>query len=194
MLNHSLSTIYYILVSSGMSFGLVPLMYKVGMILDITDKPGGRHLHKTATPRTGGIAIYITFVATLNLVTNPPIEFQGLFFASSVIALLGIVDDIKRLPAELKLLGQIIATVILIRHGIFFSFIPNHFWGFSLTIILTIIWVVGITNAFNFLDGLDGLSSGIAIIVLIFYALIAHSISDTFMMLVSIILLGSILG
>lgn len=194
MFDHSLSTIYYLLVSSGMSFGLIPIMYKIGIIFDITDKPGGRHLHQIATPRTGGIVIFITFVATLNLVTNPPVEFQGLFIASSIIALLGIVDDIKRLPAELKLLGQIIATIILIRHGISFSFIPNHFWGSFFTITLTLIWVVGITNAFNFLDGLDGLSSGIAIIVLIFYALISNSIADTFMILVSTILIGSILG
>lgn len=194
MFDHKLVTIYYILVSSLMSFGLIPLMYKIGMILDITDQPGGRHIQKEVIPRTGGIMVYITFIATLNIVIDSPREFQGLFWASNIIALIGIIDDIKRIPAIIKLIFQVMATTVLVYYGFTFTFLPNTLTGNILEIILTYIWMLGITNAFNFLDGLDGLASGVGIIVLAFFAIIASSVHDTFMMIVSIILLGSILG
>ena len=195
MFDHNLSKIYYLLVTSLMTFGLIPIFYKLGVIMDITDKPGGRHIHQHATPRTGGIAIFITFIITLNIVTKPPREFTGLFFASSVIAFVGIIDDIKHVPALIKLGAQILATIILIKYGIYLSFLPNHIIGNIFSYILTFIWIIGITNAYNCLDGLDGLAAGTAIIILLFYIIIAtYMVADEFMAIVGLILLGAIIG
>ncbi len=195
MFNHNLSRIYYLLVTSLMTFGLIPIFYKLGVIMDITDKPGGRHIHQHATPRTGGIAIFITFIITLNIVTKPPREFTGLFFASSVIAFVGIIDDIKHVPALIKLGAQILATIILIKYGIYLSFLPNHIIGNIFSYVLTFIWIIGITNAYNCLDGLDGLAAGTAIIILLFYIIIAtYMVADEFMAIVGLILLGAIIG
>jgi UDP-GlcNAc:undecaprenyl-phosphate GlcNAc-1-phosphate transferase len=178
-----------------MTFGLIPIFYKLGIIMDITDKPGGRHIHERITPRTGGMAIYIAFIIALNLITRPPREFTGLFFASGIIALIGILDDIKHIPATVKLLAQVVATIILIKYGIVLSFFPNHFLGDALSVTLTFIWIIGITNAYNCLDGLDGLAAGMAIIILFFYTIIAtYMVADQFMALVGLILLGAILG
>jgi len=195
MFDHNLSKIYYLLVTSLMTFGLIPIFYKLGVIMDITDKPGGRHIHQHATPRTGGIAIFITFIITLNIVTKPPREFTGLFFASSVIAFVGIIDDIKHVPALIKLGAQILATIILIKYGIYLSFLPNHIIGNIFSYVLTFIWIIGITNAYNCLDGLDGLAAGTAIIILLFYIIIAtYMVADEFMAIVGLILLGAIIG
>ena len=195
MFSHNLSKIYYLLVTSLMTFGLIPIFYKLGVIMDITDKPGGRHIHQHATPRTGGIAIFITFIITLNIVTKPPREFTGLFLASSVVAFVGIIDDIKHVPALIKLGAQILATIILIKYGIYLSFFPNHIIGNIFSYVLTFIWIIGITNAYNCLDGLDGLAAGTAIIILLFYIIIAtYMVADEFMAIVGLILLGAIIG
>ncbi|MFH1212939.1 MAG: MraY family glycosyltransferase [Candidatus Neomarinimicrobiota bacterium] len=195
MFDHHLVKLYYLLVTSLMTFGLVPLFYKLGMIMDITDKPGGRHIHERITPRTGGIAIYITFIITLNLVTKPPREFTGLFWASSIVALTGILDDIRHIPATIKFCAQILATFILIKYGIVLSFFPHHLIGDVLSIVLTFGWVLGITNAYNCLDGLDGLAAGLAIIILFFYTVIATGlVSDPFMAIVGLIMMGAIAG
>lgn len=194
MFDHNFSILYYLLVSSGMSFGLIPVMYKLGMAMDITDHPGGRHTHKLMTPRTGGIAIFITFIITLNLIVDHPREFQGLFWASCIIAFIGIVDDIRSLPAVVKMLGQIVAVSVLIWYGFAFSFLPDTFIGNVVEILLTYIWILGIVNAFNCLDGMDGLAAGVGIIISGFFAWIAYSVGDSFLMIVSIILVGSILG
>lgn len=192
--SHHIAFIYYFLVSFLMCFGLVPLFYKLGIIMNITDVPGGRHHHRERTPCTGGLAIYITFVSALHIYTNPPPEFQGLFWAITIIAGFGILDDIRGIPASIKLIGQILATIVLIYYGIIISFIPDQpFWR-VFSIILTFLWVIGITNAINFLDGLDGLASGLAIVISFFYAAISWSIGNPFVFIVSLIFMGTVSG
>ena len=194
MFEHSLDLYYYLFVSFLMSFGLIPIFYKLGIIMDITDAPGGRHHHARPTPRTGGIAIFITFIATLNLVCNPPVEFQGLFWASTIIAGIGIIDDIRGLPAYVKLIGQFFATIVLVQHGIVLSFIPDQEFMHIISITLTFLWIIGITNAINFLDGLDGLATGLAIVISFFCAAISYTIGHQFMLIISIIFMGSLCG
>ncbi|MBN2600714.1 MAG: undecaprenyl/decaprenyl-phosphate alpha-N-acetylglucosaminyl 1-phosphate transferase [Candidatus Marinimicrobia bacterium] len=192
--SHYLGFVYYFFVSFLMSFGLIPLFYKLGIIMDITDMPGGRHHHRYPTPRTGGIVIYITFVSALNIYTNPPFEFQGLFWAITIIAGFGLLDDIMGLPASIKLIGQIIATAVLIYHGIALSFIPDQAFWHIFSIILTFLWIISITNAVNFLDGLDGLASGLAIVISFFCAIISWSIGNQFVFIVSLIFMGTVSG
>ncbi|RKY52710.1 MAG: hypothetical protein DRP92_05040, partial [Candidatus Neomarinimicrobiota bacterium] len=106
--------LYHIIIPFTFSAGLIPILYTIGKELNIVDKPGGRHIHKSITPRTGGIAILISFISCINLIKNLPREFYGLFVGSAIIGLLGILDDIKRLPATLKLIVQIVAAGIVI--------------------------------------------------------------------------------
>ena len=194
MFEHHFSSLYYFLISFGISFGLIPIMYKVGTMLDITDKPGGRHIHMQVTPRTGGIAIFIAFITGLNLITIHSAELRAFFFASIIIGVVGILDDIRRLPALIKLIGQILAATILIANGFIFSFIPDESAYRFFSILLTYVWIIGITNAFNFLDGLDGLCAGVAVVVLLFYAIISNFINDTYMLMICMVLAGSVLG
>lgn len=193
-LQHNIALVYYFLVTFLMSFGLMPLMYKLGLILQVSVAPGGRHIHLQPTPRMGGVGIYIAFFAGINIVTKTPPEFEALFWSSSIIALAGIFDDIKALPALVKLLVQIVATAIVISKGIVFSFIPATPLGYSISVILTALWIIGITNAYNCIDGLDGLAGGIAVITLGFFTFLANGQHDSFMLIACLVLLGAVLG
>jgi UDP-GlcNAc:undecaprenyl-phosphate GlcNAc-1-phosphate transferase len=186
--------IFFIFFTFILSYGLIPFFHKIGYMLDITDKPGGRHIHKEVTPVTGGIPIFIAFVATTYLTLEIPKEFYGLFWSSIIILIIGIIDDIKPLPAIVKLTGQLVAIAILIKYNIVLSFFGGSFWGKILSVSLTFFWIAGITNSINCLDGMDGLASGIGAVISIFYFLIARSNGNPFMANVSLILAVAILG
>ncbi|MCD6100453.1 MAG: undecaprenyl/decaprenyl-phosphate alpha-N-acetylglucosaminyl 1-phosphate transferase [Candidatus Marinimicrobia bacterium] len=186
--------LYHIIIPFTFSAGLIPIFYTIGKELNIVDKPGGRHIHKSITPRTGGIAILISFTSCINLIKNLPREFYGLFVGSAIIGLLGILDDIKRLPATLKLIVQIVAAGIVIYHGIYFTFLPDTLLWKIVETILTIVWILSITNAFNFLDGIDGLASGIGIVSSTFFFIIAYMQGDNFMLIANLIFVGTVLG
>jgi UDP-GlcNAc:undecaprenyl-phosphate GlcNAc-1-phosphate transferase len=185
---------YFIIFTFLLSFGMVPFFHKIGTMLEITDKPGGRHIHKKETPLTGGIPIFIAFIATTYLTLDIPKEFYGLFWSSLVILSIGIIDDINPLPAIIKLLGQLLAITILVKYNIVLSFFGNSFPATIISYILTFFWIAGITNSMNCIDGMDGLASGIAMVISFFYFIIARINGDIFMANVSLILAVSILG
>ncbi len=186
--------IYYFFITFSISFGLLPFFHKVGLLLDITDKPGGRHLHRKITPVTGGLPIFIAFVSTTYLTVEIPPEFHGLFWGSVIILIIGIIDDISPISAIWKISGQIIAVTILIKYKFLISFFPDNTIGNILSIFLTYVWILGIINAFNCLDGLDGLASGVGIIISFFFCMISINYQNTFMLTISLILSGAILG
>jgi len=194
MRSHFLAGPYFFLWAFCLAFGLTPFLYKMGISLDITDHPGGRHLHQHVTPRTGGIAIFIAFIISINFVQLPSTDFRAFFLASIIIGIMGIFDDIRRLPATLKLLGQILAATVLVINGFVFSFFPSHPVLNILSVVLTYIWILGITNAFNFLDGLDGLCAGLGIVIMLFYALLSHLIGNPVMVYICLILAGALFG
>ncbi len=193
LLSHN-SYFYFIIFTFLLSFGLVPFFHKLGKMLDITDKPGGRHHHKVVTPLTGGIPIFIAFIATTYLTLDVPREFYGLFWSSLIILTIGIIDDISPIPAIFKLMAQIVAIAILVHYDIVFSFLGSSLIGKTASISLTFIWIAGITNGMNCLDGMDGLAAGITIIGTLFYSILAQLGGNQFMANVSLILAVSVLG
>jgi len=184
----------YFLIAFLLSFGLIPIFYKIGYYLGLTAEPGGRHPHDHETPVVGGIAIFISFITILSLASNIPQEFLGLFISSSILFLLGLLDDLIELSAIIKLAIQILASIILISYGIYISFLPQTLLGNTIAILMTLIWYLGITNAFNCIDGLDGFASTDALTITLFFSVIALLKNDYFIVIVSLILAGSILG
>lgn len=139
---------------------------------DIVDHPNGRTVHYGAKPKLGGLAIYsvlwLVFIAFSFFSGSIDLFFGGemlvLFAASTLILGLGIFDDIKGANCYQKFSIQTLASILAITGGFKLSLswiAPNLFW---LEIMLTILWIVGLTNAMNLIDGLDGLATGIAII------------------------------
>jgi len=142
---------------------------KLGMI----DQPDPRRIHQTPIPRGGGLAVFFAFQAVLWItvfLTESPISpafsytFQTAFLVgSSVLLLIGFIDDKWGMRAIIKLLGQILVASFLFIMGVRIGGILVEFplW---LDYIVTVLWIVGAINAFNLIDGLDGLASGLAMI------------------------------
>ncbi len=175
------------------------LAYKVGAI----DVPkDNRRMHKVPIPRLGGLAIFIAFLLTTLIFADIDRQLQGILLGSVMIVVLGVLDDIMALKALPKLIVQIAAAGIAVYHGCVIQFFsnPNVFSDVSyvnlgwLSIPISIIWIVAITNAVNFIDGLDGLAVGVSAISTASLIVIALLVSETNIAMVLIALLGACLG
>ncbi len=188
------------------------LAFKVGAIDVPKDE---RRMHKEPIARLGGIAIIAGFFISIlfSLISSELLhtatgivfnsEFIGLVTGAVIIAILGIVDDIKALSAKIKLPVQIIAAVIVAVSGIRIQTITNPFSevGVSffptwLSYVITILWVVGITNAINLIDGLDGLAAGVSSIasMSLFFVSVMRADPDIHTAVLAAILTGASLG
>jgi UDP-GlcNAc:undecaprenyl-phosphate GlcNAc-1-phosphate transferase len=164
------------------------LALRLGMI----DQPAARKVHTTPIPRFGGIAIYGAVVIAL-LIFRERFglnQFVSILLGATWVSFLGIWDDRWGLRPMFKLLGQVVGAIILIVAGVQVQFLPSH----VLNWIVTIIWVVGLTNAINFLDNMDGLSGGIAAIASAFFLLMAVQNGQYLVGGLSAALLGASIG
>jgi len=169
---------------------LTPLVIKIAYKLDLIARPNELRWHKNTTALLGGVAIYVAFLVPVLFFVDIDKTLGGLLVATSLIFLLGLADDILRISPQLKIIGQIFVSCVILAFGIKFEIIPIR-W---IIIPLTIFWIVGITNAFNLLDNMDGLSSGIAFITcsfLFIYSLLNGMHNVAFL---CAILAGSSLG
>lgn len=184
---------------------LTPFVIKFAVKTGAMDAPDKRKVHHQPIPRLGGLGIYIGFVVTiliLSLTTDIAAghknDLMGLLLGGSFIAVIGIIDDYKNLPAKVKLIGQIAAACILVAFDIRIDFLTNPFgdWIFLeyLSVPVTIFWIVGLTNTVNLIDGLDGLAAGVATIASITLMLVAYQQGDAFIVFITAALAGSALG
>jgi len=186
---------YLLLISFLATYLFVPFVFKGAEIFDILDKPDQqRKVHKHTTPLTGGISIYFGFALTILLNFNFTIQMKAILVASFLIFVTGVLDDARGLSAKLRLLIQLLACGILMYFGIRITFIPDYLGGIYVEILITLLWILGITNAMNFIDGLDGLATGLAIIYAIFFGIIAVLTNQLPMMYLSIAVAGACSG
>ncbi len=158
-----------LMVSFLIAYAVTPAAKKLAVKLGAIDMPGeSRRIHSRPTPRMGGLAIYIAFTVSALIFMPLDKKMIGLLLGSSIIAALGIADDMKGLSAATKMAGQIVAAAVLMGFGFRIEWLTTPMGGMMylswLSIPATIFWVVGITNTFNLIDGLDGLAAGIAAI------------------------------
>jgi UDP-GlcNAc:undecaprenyl-phosphate GlcNAc-1-phosphate transferase len=138
----------------------------------VIDQPNARKVHTHPMPRLGGAAILLAFMLALVLFENP-FNFQQLasiLIGASFVSFLGIWDDRWGLRPILKLIGQVLGALILVLTGVGTELF--HPWS-ALDVALTVFWVVGITNSFNLLDNMDGLSGGVGAVAAAFFTLLA---------------------
>ena len=166
-------TLLALLVALIVSFLTTPIVktfaYKVGAI----DVPkDARRMHKVPIPRLGGLAIFIGFMVSILLFVEITAEMRSILLGAVIIVVLGVVDDIMALPALLKFVVQIVAALIPALNGVTIQafsnpniFSDNAYWVLgNLSIPLTVLWIVAITNSVNLIDGLDGLANGVSAI------------------------------
>ncbi|WP_423799686.1 glycosyltransferase family 4 protein [Neobacillus sp. SAB-20_R2A] len=178
---------------------LTPLVKKLAFKIGATDKPNQRKVHQKIMPRLGGLAIYLSFIVGM-LIMRPDAPYAiPIVLGSIIIVITGIADDVMELSAKIKFLAQIVAAaIVVIWGGVHLEFINLPFGGqidFGyLSIPLTIFWIVGITNAINLIDGLDGLAAGVSSIALITISGMAIIMGDGYVTTVASLVLASTLG
>ncbi|MGT2735837.1 glycosyltransferase family 4 protein [Streptococcus orisratti] len=211
-------TIEYIMVLIGaflISLILTPLVRFLSFRIGAVDNPNARRINKVPMPSAGGLAILISFLIStlfaMPFVTEKNVFGQTYFdfilpivVGAVIIAVTGLIDDIKELSPKIKLIGIIAGALVI------WAFTDFHFDSFKIpfggplihftplfTFIFTILWIVGITNAVNLMDGLDGLVSGVAIISLLTMGIVSQFFlpsTNQFLTLTIFVLIASIVG
>lgn len=189
-----LGTNYYLakiiealVISIVVAFATAPLSIRIAHKLGVIDRPkDARRVHKKPIPRFGGMAIFLGSMAAMLIPAGMNEKIKIAMIGGLLMYLLGIADDIKNLKPAFKFLGQFLIASIVYALGIRITFISNYF-GASVTdshanvilsagvaYFITVLWIVGITNAVNLMDGLDGLAAGSVAIMSLCLAYIAY--------------------
>lgn len=186
----------YILIFSFLTACFItPLCRLIALKLNILDKPNWRKIHEQPTPFLGGLGVYIAFSTSifLNGVFLPGMKI--LLLGAILIFIMGLWNDIRPLPAFLKFISQILISLLVIVFGnIHLTFFYQTSWTYLINIPLTVLWIVGLTNAMNFFDGIDGLAPGMSILSACFLGLIAFKTDQPALGWFAVALLGACFG
>lgn len=164
----------YVLVFAFLgSVALTPVMVQISQRWNLVDIPTERKIHVKPTPRLGGVAVYAGFVGSVLMNSILPDWMTAIVLAGSLLLFVGVIDDIRELPALSKLVAQVVAAGIVIASGKVLTLFPSSGVGEAANMLLTLLWIVGITNAFNFFDGMDGLATGLAVLMAGFMGMVA---------------------
>ncbi|MGI5921814.1 MAG: glycosyltransferase family 4 protein [Syntrophomonadaceae bacterium] len=177
---------------------LVPVSIKIAHRIGAIDEPDKRKVHSRAMPRLGGLAIFISFMLGMPWLVKVAGPFTGIMWGAAIIFVVGMLDDVFQLSPWVKLAGQIVAAAIAINFGVVVSFVTNPFNGMLglgyFSIPLTFLWIVGVTNAINLIDGLDGLAAGVSSIAAATMGIVAMLQGQAVVALVAFLLVAAILG
>ncbi len=174
-------------LSFGISFLMTPPVKVFAERVGAIDVPGdARRVHNHPIPRMGGLAIFVGFLLSIIVFVSFSTQVMGIIIGALIIAMMGAVDDIMNLNAWVKLAVQVLAALVAIRCGIVFTAISNpNFLSYNTTIQigwlampLTVLWIVGCTNAINLIDGLDGLAVGVSAISSFSMMIVALFVAD----------------
>ncbi|MCJ7656371.1 MAG: undecaprenyl/decaprenyl-phosphate alpha-N-acetylglucosaminyl 1-phosphate transferase, partial [Candidatus Atribacteria bacterium] len=188
------------LIAFMVSYILTPYMARVGKKQNMMDMPGHRKIHEEAIPNLGGIVIFFGFLLSLLFVVQIGGQTKALLIGGVIILLLGVVDDIVDLSPKHKFIIQMVPALIVIIYNsdLINGFIVSQLKIFDLLGYLLypilIFWIVGVTNAINLIDGLDGLACGISLIALVTFLILGLRQNLEALSLISIALAGSMLA
>lgn len=188
------------ILSLFLTIALVPIFKKMAFRMNIVDVPNARKVHVHPMPKTGGISMAVgAFIPFMMWI--PKDNFvSSVLLCAMIIVLSGVVDDIKTLSFKQKLLPQCAAALIIIFWGgvrIKYIGLFGHddlLLPFPISVLLTFFVIVGVTNAINLSDGLDGLAGGISMLSFVIMALLAYQVGNIAVSLICIAVVGSIAG
>jgi len=188
--------LFIFLFSASLSFTLTPLARVIALRLNALDYPDRyRKAHKSPTPILGGVVIYIAFTSSLLVNFVLDVGMRTILLGATLLMVVGVINDLKQISTTLRLLAQFLVTTLLIYYGVTLYLFPkNSLWGLMGNIALTYIWILGITNAFNFIDGMDGLAAGLGVIISFFMGIVAFQTNQPYFGWLAIATLGSCLG
>ncbi len=191
-------SIQMILLPLCISLCLTPLVKKYSIFCGAYAKENKRTVHHGKISRIGGVAIYIAFIVTMAIFIQADRAIKGLIISSSIMFFTGLIDDLIDMKPLVKLALEVVAATVLIYFGISVDVIRLPL-GIQIdmgivSFIFTIIWVAGITNAVNLIDGLDGLAGGMSVIILIVIGSISIIERRSDVLCITFILAASTLG
>lgn len=178
------------LIAFVVSYGLTPFIRQLAFKFNMLDHPEKKKSHSHPVPLLGGVAIYSAFLLSIVFSIDINEILLGIFIGATILLLLGLIDDKMGMMPQLKLSGQLLAALTVFKLGIRVTTIEDYY----LSMFFTVFWIVGITNAFNLLDNLNGLSSGIAAISSFFFCILAFSRGDLFTAVIAAGVIGSSVG
>ena len=168
-------------IAAFVSLVATPIAKAIAVKIGAVDVPkDDRRVHKKPIPRLGGLAIYLGFIISVVVVIPMDAKIIGMLIGGTLIVAMGVIDDMKPLPAKVKLVVQIACAMILVLSGLKIGGFTIPFTGGELislgilSIPVTLFWTVGITNTLNLIDGLDGLAAGVATIAALSLSYVAH--------------------
>lgn len=170
----------------------VPIARQAALKFGIVDAPDGRLKHqKEPVPYFGGLAIYLAFLMSLAFTFEFRQDVLGIILGGTIVVMLGLIDDFGVLTPWTKLTGQLLAVFVLIKSGIRIEIAALPDW---LDLVLTVLWMVGLINAFNLLDIMDGLSAGVGAISASILLVVALLQGDQTIAVMLVALIGSLVG
>ncbi|MBI5124157.1 MAG: undecaprenyl/decaprenyl-phosphate alpha-N-acetylglucosaminyl 1-phosphate transferase [Candidatus Omnitrophica bacterium] len=178
------------IISFLIAHGVTPFVRTVALRLGYMDHPEYKKSHAHPTPLLGGVAIYIAFLSSMVFGVDVHKTAAGLFLGATMLLVVGLIDDKFGMMPELKLSAQILAALTAFKFGLRVTTIDDYY----LCMFFTVFWIVGITNAINLLDNLNGLSSGISAISSIFFCIIAFVEKDFLAATLAASIAGASLG
>ncbi len=173
LLNNSLYVPLALAVAFLVAFAATPMVIALAHKINALDVPkDNRRVHKKPIPLIGGLAIFYGFVVSVICFATIDRETLGILIGSLIIVTVGVIDDMSDMKAIVKLLCQIVAAALVVYAGVRIEHFANPFYGwfgpqylvmnYWVSVAVTIIWIVGVCNAVNLIDGLDGLAVGIS--------------------------------
>jgi UDP-GlcNAc:undecaprenyl-phosphate GlcNAc-1-phosphate transferase len=186
----------YILVLAFSFSGLTtPICRLLALNWGLVDNPSGHKIHKEPTPLLGGAAVFLGFFLPLMINGIFSREFGAILLGAMILFVLGVLDDTLNLKAHVKLIVQIFLALGLTFVGVRIVLVPETaLLGSIVNRLLSVIWIVGITNAMNFFDGMDGLAAGVSAIIAFFLAIVAMQMDAPFVGWAAVAMLGACLG
>ncbi len=191
-MNYHISLILTAVIAFLSSYYTTPVAREAAKRFGVVDVPDGElKAHGEPVPYFGGLAIFLAFLVGISLVSDYDSSIMGVLLGGSIIAMVGLIDDLGRLSPGAKLTGEVIAIYVLVKSGVRIEiiYLPTYF-----QVILTFLWMILMVNAFNLIDVMDGLSAGVAMISSLFMFVVSMINGNVNISILSIALAGALAG
>jgi UDP-GlcNAc:undecaprenyl-phosphate GlcNAc-1-phosphate transferase len=191
--------LYGAAIALGIVVLLTPAVGGMARLLGVVDQPDGRRLNRRPIPRLGGLAIFLGILVPALAFLDLTGEMRGVVIGAAVACVVGVIDDFRGLAPTPKLAGQIVAAAIPTAFGVWVDHFTFPIFGAVdlpgwVGIPLTVVWIVAVMNMVNFLDGLDGLASGVCAIAGGSFAVLALSLDKVDAAILSAVVAGACVG
>ncbi|OIO39523.1 MAG: hypothetical protein AUJ75_01175 [Candidatus Omnitrophica bacterium CG1_02_49_10] len=179
------------IISGLVAYLITPLVRLLAIRMKLLDHPSERKVHIKPTPLFGGVSIFIAFLSALIFTAKFTTPILGIVIGGLILLIIGIIDDrIAFMPPHIKLLGQLLAALTVVKFGVRVAFVSDVY----LSMLFTYFWIISITNAFNLLDNMNGLSAGVAGISAVIFGLLSLYNGQLAVSLLSFALAGGCFG